>query len=336
MLQVAAFTQGIAVPSARFRVRQYIRPLLGNGIKVHEYVPRFSSYPSAAGWQRPGWLLAALLERLKWIPASYRYDLVLFQREMISTLVTLEPLFRRPRVLDVDDALWLHHRGPHALRLARMCDVIICGNQFLADYFSGSKRTVVVLPTAVDTVRFAPAPARIPSQVIGWSGTSSNLRSLESLDIALAEVLRRFPQARLRVICNQPPRFERVPHERVEYIRWTAEGEVGGLRDMSVGLMPLPDSDWSRGKCAFKMLTYMACGVPVVVSPIGMNVEVLAKAEIGYGVRTIDEWVDAISKLLSNIELARRLGANGRTVVESGYSREVLAKEFAKILRNAI
>ncbi|MGH8402356.1 MAG: glycosyltransferase, partial [Gammaproteobacteria bacterium] len=105
------------------------------------------------------------------------------------------------------------------------------------------------------------------------------------------------------------------------------------LQDLDIGLMPLEDSEWTRGKCAFKMLTYMACGVPVVVSPVGMNAQVLAKGDIGFGVSNQTEWVDALSALLAQPELARRKGAVGRAVVEQYYSVAVLADQFAAILK---
>jgi glycosyltransferase involved in cell wall biosynthesis len=187
----------------------------------------------------------------------------------------------------------------------------------------------------VDTTRFRPHSKRNDhqGQIIGWSGTSGNLRLLEALDCELAAVLERFQGAHLRVICDRAPNFNRVPASRVEFIHWSPETEVDALRDLSVGLMPLTDTEWSRGKCAFKMLTYMACGVPAVVSPIGMNAELLAEAEVGFGATTTDDWIEAISILLKDGSLAATLGENGRKQVETAYSVNVIAPRLAAIMK---
>lgn len=333
-LRVAAYTGGVAVPSARFRVRQYIRPLLQYGILLDEHCSRVGRYPPTPQWARPMWLVAGLLECAVKAPYSYRYDLVVFQRELLSTLVTAERFFSTPRILDVDDAIWLHPRGAFTERLAHLCDAVICGNSFIAKYFDRLGCRTFVVPTAVDTDRFAPMLRRDgPYPIIGWSGTSGNLVQLQRIESALHRVLMRHKDAKLRVICDRRPTFSLLPVDRVEYIEWSEEIEVGAVQELSVGLMPLAEDEWSRGKCAFKMLTYMACGIPVVVTPVGVNAELLRRGELGFGARSESEWVDALSQLLSKRELAIRMGTVGRAVVESGFSREVVATKLAGVLR---
>jgi glycosyltransferase involved in cell wall biosynthesis len=254
---------------------------------------------------------------------------------MVSTYLTLELLTRRPRVLDVDDAIWLRRGGHFAQRLGESCDVVICGNGYLAEHFERWNRRVTVLPTAVDTDRFRPAARerqRPDRQVICWSGTSGGYAYLEPLERPLADVLARYPQSRLRIVSDQPPAFRRIPPERVEYVRWRPETEVDVLQAADVCIMPLDDSPWSRGKCAYKMLTYMACGCPVVVSAVGMSAEVLAKGAVGFGARTSSEWFEAIGHLLAHPGDASVLGQNGRQVVLREYSLDVLAPLLARIL----
>jgi len=182
----------------------------------------------------------------------------------------------------VDDAIWLHRRGAFAGKLAGHCDAVICGNTFLADYFAKYCKRVFLLPTPVDTKKFFPLRESLASsQAIGWSGTAGNLIELERIEPALRAVMRRFPAARLRVICNRRPNLGSLPAGRVDYVPWAPAIEVSAVQDLQIGLMPLQDTDWTRGKCAFKMLTYMACGVPVVASPVGMNQDVLAMGRIG-------------------------------------------------------
>ena len=320
--------------SARFRVRSYLPYLAEAGVAMTEVPARSGQYPPAETWRRPFWLGCRLIEALANAPRSHRYDLVLFQRELLSTFVTAEPFYGRPRVLDVDDAIWLHRRGSFALRLARHCDAVICGNRFLADYFSTSRRTIHVLPPGVAPPRFVPEKPLVAGRpIIGWSGSSPNLARLEEIDTGLATVLKRHPGARLRVICDRKPKFHRVPAELVDWATWSPEIEVSALQDLTVGLMPLADTEWSRGKCAFKMLTYMACGIPVVVSPVGMNAEILGKADVGFGARALDDWVGAIDTLLKDPSLRARMGQNGRELVESSYSVHALAPRFAAILK---
>ncbi len=333
-LRVAAYTGGPAVPSARFRIRQYIRPLLRYGIRLDEHCSRVGQYPPALRGARPMWLVAGLLERAVKAPSSYRYDLVVFQRELLSTLVTVERFFSAPRILDVDDAIWLHSRGAFTERLAQLCDAIICGNSFIAEYFDGLGCRTFVVPTAIDMDRFVPMPRRDGSSpIIGWSGTSGNLVQLQRIEPVLHEVLRRHRDVRLRVICDRRPTFNLLPVDRVEYIEWSEEKEVGAIRELAIGLMPLAEDEWSRGKCAFKMLSYMACGIPVVVTPVGVNAELLGQGELGFGARSKAEWVDALSQLLTDRELAMRMGAVGRAVVARGFSSDVVATKLAGVLR---
>ena len=334
MLRVAAYTGGVDVPSARFRVRAYLPHLANAGIAVTEFPARSGTYPAGAAWRRSFWFGRRLAEALAGAPRSRRYDLVLFQRELLSTFVTAEPLYGRPRLLDVDDAIWLHRRGSFALRLAQRCDAVICGNRYLVDYFSAAGRETYLLPTGVDTERFVPkAPTVTDRPIIGWSGSSANLRYLEALDGALAAIFKRRPHARLRVISDRAPRFDRVPAGAVDYVPWSPSVEVVALQDLSLGLMPLADSEWARGKCAFKMLTYMACGVPVVVSPVGVNAEILRTANVGFGAQASDEWVGAIEVLLGDQGLAAQMGRTGRELVESSYSISALAPRLAAILK---
>ncbi len=336
-LRIAAYTGGRHVPGARFRVRQYVETMPRFGIELNEFASRAGQYPPHAAWRRPAWLLAACAERSLQIPGSHRYDAVIFQRELISTLLTLEPLFGRPRLLDVDDAIWLHRRGGFAGKLAARCDAVICGNAYLAEYFKKHCDRIFLLPTAVDARRFVPLQdACSPTQIIGWSGTGTNLIELERIEPALRAVMGRFAKARLRVVCNRRPSLASLPADRVDYVPWSPAIEVSALQDLRVGLMPLQETAWARGKCAFKMLTYMACGIPVVVSPVGMNGEVLEKGRVGFGARTQDEWVDALATLLSDLDLARRMGGAGRAVIDSDFSVETLSARLASIIRAVV
>jgi glycosyltransferase involved in cell wall biosynthesis len=333
-LRVAVYTGGENVPSARFRARQYLNVLPKFGVDLTEFPSRFGRYPPELLWKRPAWLLAGLCERTFQIPKSFSFDAVIFQRSLISTLVTVEPFFAKPRILDVDDAIWLDPRGAYAARLAGHCDAVVCGNAFLAEYFEKYSQNIYTIPTAVDTKKFVPTDdTKADSKIIGWSGTNGNLHELERIQPALKSVFERVKGCRLRVISNKAPKLDQLPAERIDFVRWSPENEVSALQDLRVGLMPLHNTLWARGKCSFKMLTYMACGLPVVVSPVGMNKQVLAKAEIGFGPSSIDEWVDALTLLLSDVETARRMGEAGRRVTEEFFDVDVLARRYAEVIK---
>ncbi|MBY0279290.1 glycosyltransferase [Candidatus Binatia bacterium] len=337
---MAAFTGGIHVPSARFRVRQFVAPLRAEGVDVVELPSRAGAYPPSTGRRLVTWAAWNLAARLSDVAgrAARRADVTLLQREFLSTKVTLEPMTRRPRVLDVDDAIWFWGGDAFARRLAGLCERVICGNAFLAEQFASWHGCVEVLPTAVDTDRFVPAGAcdRAPSderpQVLGWSGTRSTLPCLYAIERPLADVLRRYPRAILRVVCDHPPELPLLG-ERVAFVRWSPEAEVRAIQDMTIGLMPLEDSVVTRGKCSLKMLLYMACGVPVVVSPVGANRDVLACGDSGLAATTPDDWVDAIDSLLRDPDSADRCGARGRAIVEERFSVRALAPRLASLLR---
>jgi glycosyltransferase involved in cell wall biosynthesis len=139
-------------------------------------------------------------------------------------------------------------------------------------------------------------------------------------------------RAMLRVLCDSPPRFREIPPEKVEYIRWSPESEVSGIQQMTVGVMPLTETPWNRGKCSYKMLLSMACGVPMVVSPVGMNQDVLRLGESGLSADSPADWVDALDLLLSDPGNAAARGQAGREVVLRHFSLGSVAPMLANEL----
>jgi len=335
MFRVSAYTGGKSDPSARFRVRQYIPALRNLGVDVHDRPSYFGSYPPPIKVLRPIWAAAAAAERALSSAWSYESDLTLFQRPMLSTLVTAEPLTRRPRVLDVDDAIWLSRGGAAARWLARLCDTVICGNDYLAEHFSRWNREVHVHPTAVDTDRFRPREwnGALARKVIGWSGSGSSYRFLETILPALRAVLDNHRDVIFRIVGPTRPKLDGIRDTQFDFVPWSPESEVRAIQEMAVGLMPLDDTAWTRGKCSFKLLTYMACAVPAVASPVGMNAAVL-RAGGSLGPSRWKDWSAAIESLLTDEGLARRIGEQGRNVVLRDYSVSALAPGLARILRS--
>jgi glycosyltransferase involved in cell wall biosynthesis len=361
-VKVAAFTKAVNVPATRFRVRQLIPGLLRHGVEmsvlpdptgkysslsdISPSVSQVSSalkgnskvYSAAMKAAQRLWFAGAVCARVPGVIRSYRHDVTFLQRELTHDVLTLEPLTKRPRVLDVDDAIWLNGRGDFAGRLANACDLVICGNDYLADYFARWNKDVVVLPTPVDAVRFAPLAVGLepPAKIIGWSGSASNHKYLFEIEDALAEVLKNKPEARLRIVSDVAPRFGKIPPDQLEFIKWTPENEAVTIQEMTVGLMPLRDTEWEKGKCSYKMLLYMSCGIPVVVSPVGMNVQVLSMGKVGVTAASGREWVDALLYLLGDPAARESLGRSGRRVVLERFSLDVVVPELAGHLRRVV
>lgn len=336
MTRVAAFTGGLSVPSARFRVRQYIPALRGEGVELEEFASGFGQYPPRTRWARPFWALATLAERMPDLVMSHRYDAVLLQREIMSSFVTLEPMTTRPRILDVDDAIFLQRGGGFARKLAELSDKVICGNNYLAEWFGRWNINVDVIPTAVDTERYLPnADTKLSGRplVIGWIGTSGNYKYLYGIEGALGKVMHALPGTRLKVVGDQLPEFRHLTLDQIDFVPWSETIEAQAIQSMDIGIMPLEDSPWARGKCSFKMLQYMATGLPVVVSPVGMNAEILTLGELGVGATTEKQWLDGLIALLEDGALRARFGAEGRRVVESSFSIRVVAPLLARSLR---
>jgi len=148
----------------------------------------------------------------------------------------------------------------------------------------------------------------------------------------LCRFLNRHDDARLLVVADRLPQFSSLKAKQWSFYPWSEADEADAIAAMDVGLMPLPDNEWTRGKCSFKMLQYMACGKPVVVSPVGMNGELLRTAEIGFGAVAAEEWLSALEALYSNPGAAHEFGRNGRQLVERSYSLDVVGARLAELL----
>jgi len=328
-LRVAAFTGGVAVAAARLRVRQYIAPLAGLGIAVHESWPGLGAFPPHQRPLRPAWLVGTMAQRLPRIAAGWRADITLLQREMVSTLPTLERWTRRPRLVDIDDAVHLHRGGLAARRLAALADLVVVGNNWLAETWLQWNPAIEILPTPVDTDRYNVRPSS-EQATIGWIGSAGNLRYLTGIAPALSRVVDRFPSTVIAVCCDRPPVLPGLP---VRFMPWSEDTEADFLASITIGIMPLEDGPWERGKCSFKMLQYMAAGRPCVVSPVGMNSELLREAELGRSATTIDQWTEALSSLIADRDSAARMGAAGRALAVARYSVAALAPRLAELLR---
>jgi glycosyltransferase involved in cell wall biosynthesis len=256
---------------------------------------------------------------------------------LLPAFAPLQAMAKRPIILDVDDAVWLNTGGHRARDLAQASDLVVCGNSFIASRFCRWNANVAVIPTAVNTSWYRPHRAgsgESSALVLGWTGTSGNFVFLYAIERALMRVFQQYNRAKLLIVADRAPRFKLLPESRVEFERWTPRTELDSFARMSIGLMPLADTEWCNGKCSYKMLCYMAAGLPVVVTAAGMNREVLALGEVGFSASCEQEWIDAITALLDNEDLRRRMGAAGRAVVEERFSLQQLAPQYAALFQS--
>jgi glycosyltransferase involved in cell wall biosynthesis len=324
MVKVTALTSGPLVPSSRFRVRQFIEPLGRLGITVAEHHPPLSKY----ALKRAGSLAA--VARLPGVLAARAGDVVWLERELIAGRNTLERFAGAgPRLFDVDDALWLLNDSNFSEEIAAGSFGVIAGNEFIAAHYRQHCERVWIVPTSVDTCVWRPqAEAEQTEWIIGWIGTSSNLPHLLAVEEPVADFLSRNRDCRLLVVCDREPRLNKIPARSRRFVRWSPENEVGLVQGMDVGLMPLPDTEWARGKCALKMLLYMAVGIPVISSLVGVGGILLRQAEVGIAAMAERDWYEALCLLLDRRDLARRMGIAGRRLVAEQYS---VAKNVVKL-----
>ena len=324
---------GLEQPSFRHRMRTLIEPLTAAGCQVRaEQLP--SGRYGLRVWERR--------HLLRWADVA-----VLHQIKLSSIEARLFAAFSRRRVFDVDDAIYV--RKPRRLgelpdespwrkkKFAATCrwvDAVAAGNEVLAGVARPFAQAVAVLPTSIDTAAYELSFARPEdAPTIAWIGSPENLIYLDMIRPALARLSKRHPTLKLRVICSAFPDWNDV---QVEAVTWSSAAEAHALAGAHIGVMPLTDDAWSRGKCAFKLLQYMAAALPCVASPVGANTEAVVEGVNGFHARDVDEWEQSLEKLIVSPQLRANFGAKGRQHVEERYSmRNYRANYLALLARLA-
>lgn len=342
-------------PSQRFRFEQYLDILTAHG-----HAHRIAPFLSEATWRilyQPGrairkgvGILGGFGRRLGHLLAAPAYDFVFIHREVaplgppvFEWLLT--KVLRRRVIYDFDDAIWLantseanriaaglkfHHKVDSICRWAYKNS---CGNAYLAAYARQFNPRVVVNPTTIDTVhlhnqvrdQLAPGPL-----VIGWTGTHSTLKYLLPLVPVIARLEAEGFNFEFRVISNQPPVFDQELRS-LRFVPWQKATEIADLLAFHVGLMPLEDDLWAQGKCAFKALQYMALGIPALVSPVGMNTEVVQDDYNGYICQAPEDWYQRLRQLLSDAAHRQALGQAARATIEQRYSVQANTPVFLQL-----
>ncbi len=360
MIRVLALVQkrlGLT-PGQRFRLEQWAPRLRSeHGISL-DFAPFESPALTSILYQRGRRFAKAELivrdaiRRREVIARATQYDAVIIYRaaSLLGPAIYERLLARTgvPLIFDFDDAIWLTGPGSangmfsylgfrrKTATICRLASAVVVGNHFLAEYARRYSKYVSVVPTTVEldaSPLQPPIPAEGPFRIV-WAGSFS---SLQHLDV-VRRPLERFAQTQrtvLRVICSHPPK-EPFQGVELEFVPWSAEDEALKLARSHVGIMPLPDNEFSRGKCGLKALQYMAVGRPVVVSPVGVNTDIVRHGENGLLASTDEQWVQALQALAASPQLRQRLGLAGRSTVEERFSAKVGAAAFAAVVNSVL
>ncbi len=330
-------------PGQRFRFEQYIGFLRHKGHVVRYYSflthSAYANFYQLTGYRKLLAVISGYIRTVFHVFKSIRADFVFIYRE--ATLggppvfeFLLAKVFGRKIIYDFDDAIWLtdneaEGRLERWLRwrskvkhICRWSYRISCGNNYLANYARQFNASVVVNPTTIDTENLH-NPVRInckrqPEQlIIGWTGSHSTLKYLNQLLPVLQQIEHEFYYVKFLVIANRDPKLQ-LP--RYFFVPWQKETEADDLACIDIGIMPLPDDEWTRGKCGFKALQYMAMEIPCIASPVGVNSEIIEHGKNGFLAASAGDWIKYLRLLITDESLRKKIGKAGRETVISRYS----------------
>ena len=296
-------------------------------------------------------IIRSYAARLMVLLQTRRYDSLWIEKEALPWIpawveLTLSKMIGTRIVVDYDDAIF-HAYDQHRSRFVRWllgckiarimsnADLVIVGNAYLGRHAKAAgARTIAEIPTVVD-LRHYPERRAVPAGhdgrfTLGWVGSSLTSSYLEMLRPALAELMARLP-FRIILVGAAPTALAGFPVERVA---WSPETEAAELARFNVGLMPLPDMPWERGKCGYKLIQYMASSLPVVASPVGANREIVVPGETGFLAATDADWISSLFRLSEDPELRRRMGAAGRRRASEHYSSQATASRIIDVFHD--
>ena len=350
-------------PSQRFRFEQYLPALQAAGIEVE-----YETFWTPASWKdmyKPGryftkvtGTLSGFFRRLSVLFRAGRYHRILIHREatpvgppLVEWLLTKG--WRKKIIFDFDDAIWLSNSSQaneklvgslknHAktAKIIAWSTSVFAGNEYLAAYARKFNSNVQVIPTTIDTEKVhnrLKVHAEKDAPVIGWTGTHSTLKQLEPLWPLLQE-LHQTHDFTFRVIADMPPALDQSLQAFVVFRPWSKATEIDDLLEFDIGVMPLFDTEWEKGKCGFKALQYMALGIPAVASAVGVNPEIVTDGEDGFLIppKQPQLWLQRLKILLTDADLRSRMGAKARVKVEEKYSVAAYTERVVQSIRQPV
>ena len=355
ILFIADHREGRA-PNQRYRFEQYLGHLRENGFEC-VMSPLISAeddrllYSRGNHFAKLRMLSRMYAIRRRDLQRMDRFDIIFICRQALMTRSTFfEKAFRKGRaklIYDFDDAIWLQSVSEANRRwswlkdpgktaeLISLADQVIAGNDFLAGYARRSNGNVNVIPSTIDTDRYRPKQhSQKAKVVIGWSGSITTVQHFLLARPALIALRKRFgKKIHFRLIGD--PTFT-DPELGVEVLPWNASTEVQDLEPIDIGLMPLPDNEWARGKCGMKGLQYMGLGIPPVMSPVGVNTSIVTDGVNGFLAASTEEWVEKIGRLIEDADLRARMGAEARKTVVMHYSVKAWRNEYLRLFKQLL
>jgi glycosyltransferase involved in cell wall biosynthesis len=341
--------------SSRLRALQYLPNLKDAGFEItvknlldDEYIARLYK-----GEKRNLVATAILyLGRLLTLFSVFKYDLIWVEKEIFPYFPAFAErilyVFRRKYIVDYDDAIFHNYNlsksffirkvfGRKIDAVMRYSSCVIAGNEYLASYAKAAgARKIVVMPTVVDYQRYSiKTTVNVESPIVGWMGSPSTQKYVVDIGAALAKCCQKY-NARVILIGATSQVITLLPGVNVEIIPWSEDNETELIRQMDIGIMPLADGPWEAGKCGYKLIQYMACAVPVIASPVGVNREIVTVNRCGLLAANFAEWESTLFMLLESQKKRIQFGAAGRKAVESTYSLQVQAPILIEIFKNII
>ena len=359
-------------PSQRYRFEQYLDFFKTNGFdwELSEIITEkddriFYGYGNyfAKAWI----LLKSIFIRFNDLRRAKHFDLIFIQREalLLGSSYFEKQFFKKHKVVfDFDDSIWLLDTSPENKKFEFLknpdktkiniahAHYVIAGNSFLANYAKQFNQNTTVIPTTIDSDFHIPKPelrnmaldspetssgqaAQTDKKiVIGWSGSISTIKHFEIAIPALKQIQNKYPNKIEIHVIGQGSYTH--PEINVVSKNWSSKTEVDDLNCFNIGIMPLPDDEWVKGKCGLKGLSYMACGVATVMSKVGVNSEIIKQGKNGYLAQTEQEWVDYLSLLIENSDLRHRIGQAGRETVVKNYSVNAHKDAYLEVLKSLI
>ena len=296
-------------------------------------------------------VLKAYVDRLGFMLKAGRFDAAWVEKEMLPWIPAWLELglfpAKVPLIVDYDDAVF-HRYDQHRMSLVRgllgrkidsvmqRADLVVAGNEYLANRArnAGAAR-VEILPTVVDMTRYGVTTSGIVGQqlpTIGWIGSPATAHFLHLIEPALREVTIR-KLAQVVAVGANAGQLGDLP---ITTLPWTEETEVTAIQRFDIGIMPLPDAPFERGKCGYKLIQYMACGKPVVASPVGVNSVIVRDGADGFLAATHQEWVSALTRLIADPELRQKMGNEGRRRIELEFSLQKAAPQLINFIYSVL
>lgn len=333
MKKIVVVTKGKAAPSFRYRLAPLISALERKGHECH-----IETFDSTTYF----WRIWKHRDLYKNASCVILHKLLL---PKIETLLVCH--LNKSVILDIDDAIylkepkWVGHIRPISRTreskfqyLVSKCQLIVTGNQELEKKVKSFTDKTKILPTGIDTNKHLKATNENAHTCnIVWIGLPSNLRYLETLHSTFTTLSKKHPHFVLRIICSQFPDWQDVKLEKIE---WSTEIEKQTLIDSDIGIMPLDNSEYSKGKCAFKLLQYMSARLPCVASPVGANREIVKNGVNGYLASTEEEWLEKLSALIENPALRKEMGEEGEKISLDQYNQSNIANKYAELIIETI